>query len=51
MAKKVPLIAPGDNPFCDQLGLKFSAIKEGLSRCSLKITGQLLNPMALYTAA
>jgi acyl-CoA thioesterase len=44
MTKEFPLNAPGFNPFCDLIGLNFTVVKDGISKCSVKITGHLLNP-------
>jgi acyl-CoA thioesterase len=57
MTKDFPLNEPGFNPFCDLIGLRFTLVKDGTSKCSVKITEQLLNPHgvvhggAIYTMA
>jgi acyl-CoA thioesterase len=44
MTKDFPLNSPGFNPFCDLIGLNFTFVKGGLSKCSVKINKKLLNP-------
>lgn len=35
---------PGFNPFCDLIGLNFATVQDGVSKCSIEVTKQLLNP-------
>lgn len=44
MAKVFPLNMRGFNPFCDLIGLRFTSVSDGISRCTVKITSQTLNP-------
>ncbi|MGD0856842.1 MAG: PaaI family thioesterase [Dehalococcoidia bacterium] len=44
MAKSFPLNKPGFNPFCDLIGLNFATVQDGVSKCSIEVTKQLLNP-------
>ena len=44
MSKKFPLESKGFNPFCELIGLNFTEVKKGYSRCVLKVNDKLLNP-------
>jgi acyl-CoA thioesterase len=44
MPKKFPLESTGFNPFGELIGLSFSQIEDGYSRCALQVTDRLLNP-------
>lgn len=57
MPKRFPLNQEGFNPFAELIGLEFTAVEEGYSRCELEVTAQLKNPHdvlsggVLYTMA
>lgn len=57
MPKRFPLNQEGFNPFAELIGLEFTVVKEGYSRCELEVTAQLKNPHdvlsggVLYTMA
>ena len=44
MTKRFPLQSKGFNPFCELIGLDFSAFGEGHSRCVLTVDERLMNP-------
>ena len=44
MPKEFPLESPGFNPFGELIGLSFSQLENGHSRCALQVTDRLLNP-------
>lgn len=43
MPKTFPLESRGFNPFGELIGLNFSRLEKGYSRCALKVTENLLN--------
>ena len=43
MPKEFPLESTGFNPFGELIGLSFSQLENGYSRCSLQVTDRLLN--------
>jgi len=44
MPKEFPLESTGFNPFGELIGLSFSQLENGHSRCALQVTDKLLNP-------
>jgi len=44
MAKYLPLDSKDFNPFCDAMGLRFTKIKKGFSRCIIDVNKKLYNP-------
>jgi len=44
MPKEFPLESTGFNPFGELIGLSFSQLENGYSRCALQVTDRLLNP-------
>jgi acyl-CoA thioesterase len=44
MPKNFPLESTGFNPFGELIGLSFSQLENGHSRCALQVTNKLLNP-------
>ena len=44
MPKEFPLESPGFNPFGELIGLNFSQLENGHSRCALQVSDKLLNP-------
>ncbi len=44
MPKEFPTVSRGFNPFGELIGLEFTAIGDGRSRCELEVKGELLNP-------
>jgi acyl-CoA thioesterase len=42
--KQFPLESQGFNPFGELIGLSFSQLEKGYSRCALSVTERLLNP-------
>ena len=44
MPKEFPLESTGFHPFGELIGLNFSQLENGHSRCALQVTDKLLNP-------
>jgi len=44
MPKEFPLESRGFNPFGELIGLNFSQVENGYSRCALQVSDRLLNP-------
>lgn len=44
MAGKPPPQAKGLNPFGDRIGLRFTDVRDGFSRCEIEVREDLMNP-------
>ena len=44
MPKKFPKVSKGFNPFCELIGLDFIKFGKGYTRCTIKVSEDLLNP-------
>lgn len=51
MPKEFPLSGKGFNPFGELIGLEFTDLGEGRSRCELEAKGELLNPHGVLHGA